>query len=173
MNRMRSLAERRNCPNILAAMALLAVPLLLAGPVGAEETDDRLAAFKLYTNCEPFDLRVGGLHPEAGNIGLSREAIVAAVESRLGAAGLFDPESDTYLFTNVNLTSEAFDIIFAFKKQLYDEYSGETRPATTWATGATGTHGGSPDNILASYDSFMEEFLAEFQQVNAEACSQR
>ena len=159
--------------NVVIGLAVLAVSLQLAGTASAEETDERLAAFKLSTNCEPFSLRVGGLHPEAEAINLTRDALVAAAESRLRAAGLHDPEAHTYLFINVNFMSEAFDIIVAFKKRLYDEYSGEHSFATTWATGATGTHGGAPDSILALVDQSVGKFLAEYQVVNEQACSSR
>ncbi len=159
--------------NVVSGLAVLAVSVLLAGTVRAEETDERLAAFKLSTNCEPFSLRVGGLHPEAEAINLSRESIVAAAEGRLVAADLHDPEAHTYLFVNVNFMSEAFDIIVAFKKRLFDEYSGESSFATTWATGATGTHGGAPDAILALVDQSLEKFLGEYQAVNERACSSR
>ena len=154
-------------------LIMLVGSLLVAAPANADEMDDRLAAFKLFTNCEPIDFRVGGLHPVAEDINLTREAIIATVEGRLSGAGMYGPDSDTYLFINVNLTAEAFDIILALKKQLYDHYSGESRPATTWPTGAVGTHEGSPDAILAAIDRLMDKFLGEFQSVNEEACSQR
>ena len=158
---------------VIAGTVVFAALLLCAGAVGAQEGDDRMAAFKLFTNCEPFNLRVGGLHPIADDINLSRDSLVATAQGRLNDAGLYDAEAATYLFINVNLTSEAFDIIMALKKHLYDEYSGERRPATTWATGATGIHEGASDSILAAIDGFMDEFLAEFQAVNQQACNQR
>ena len=165
--------DRPNGLNVVAGLVVLAASLLLAGAVSTEETDDRLAAFKLFTNCEAVNLRVGGLHPIADDINLSQESLVTTAEGRLNDVGLYDPEADTYLFINVNLTTEAFDIIMALKKHLHDEYSGERRPATTWATGATGTHGGTSDSILASIDGFMDAFLAEFQLANQHACNQR
>lgn len=154
-------------------LIMLVGSLLIAAPANADDMDDRLAAFKLFTNCEPIDFRVGGLHPVAEDINLTREAIIATVEGRLNGAGLYGPDSDTYLFINVNLTTEAFDIILALKKQLYDRYSGESRPATTWPTGAVGTHEDSPDAILAAIDGLMDKFLGEFQRVNEAACNQR
>ncbi len=162
-------------PNRLRLIGLLmaAIPLFLAPAAAGDEQDERLAAFKLFTHCEPFDLRVGGLHPAADAIGLSRESILAATESRLRTAGLLAPGSGTYLFINVNLGDEAFDIIMAFKKPLYDEYSGERHPATTWATGSTGTHEGRAAPILSSISGFMDEFLDNFQQVNEAACAAR
>ena len=163
--------ERPNGLNVVAGLVVFAASLLLAGTVSAQEPDDRLAAFKLFTKCEAINLRVGGLHPIADDINLSRDSLVATAEGRLKDVGLYDPEADTYLFINVNLTSEAFDLIMALKKHLYDEYSGERRPATTWATGATGTHGGISDSILASIDGSMDKFLAEFQKVNQHACN--
>ena len=165
--------DRPNGLNVVAGLVVLAASLLLGGAVGAQETDDRLAAFKLFTNCEAVNLRVGGLHPIADDINLARESLVATAEGRLKEAELYAPEAATYLFINVNFTSEAFDLIMALKKHLHDEYSGERRPATTWATGATGTHGGTSDSILAAIDGAMDKFLAEFQKVNQHACNQR
>ena len=165
--------DRPSGLNVVAGLVVFAASLLLAGTVSAQETDDRSAAFKLFTNCEAFNLRVGGLHPIADDIGLSRDSLVATAEGRLKDAGLYDPEAATYLFINVNFANEAFDLIVALKKHLLDEYSGERRPATTWATGAAGTHGGTPDGILASIDEAMDKFLAEFQAVNEHACNQR
>ena len=155
---------------VVAGFVVLAASLLLAGTANAQETDDRLAAFKLFTNCEGVNLRVGGLHPIAEEIGLSRESLVATAEGRLSNAGFYDPDAAAYLFINVNFANEAYDLIMALKKQLYDEYSGERRPGTTWATGAAGTHGGNSESILASIDEAMGRFLAEFQKVNQEAC---
>lgn len=163
--------DRSKGLNGIAGAVVLAAALVLAASVGAQEQDDRMAAFKLFTNCEPINLRVGGLHPIAEDIGLSRESLVETAEGRLKGAGLHNAEAATYLFINVNMTGEAYDIIMALKKQLYDEYSGERRPATTWATGATGTHGGASDSILATINGFMDEFLAEFRAVNQEACN--
>ena len=156
--------------NVVAGLVALAISLLLAGAVSAQETDDRLAAFKLFTKCEAINLRVGGLHPIADDINLSRDSLVVTAQGRLNDAGLYNPEAATYLFINVNLTNEAYDLIMALKKHLLDEYSGERRPATTWATGATGTHGGTSDGILAAIDGSLDKFLAEFQKVNQEAC---
>ncbi|MCY4003701.1 MAG: hypothetical protein OXF33_08350 [Rhodospirillales bacterium] len=173
VDRMGTLLVGREGLGARFGLIMLVGSLLVAAPANADDMDDRLAAFKLFTNCEPIDFRVGGLHPVAENINLTREAIIDTVEGRLNEADMYGPDSDTYLFINVNLSDEAFDIILALKKQLYDRYSGESRPATTWPTGAVGTHESSPDAILTAIDGLMDKFLGEFQSVNEEACSQR
>lgn len=164
--------KRPNGRNVLVGgLVILAASLLLAGTAGAQRPGGGSAAFKLYTNCEPINLRVGGLHPIAEDINLSRDSLVANAEGRLKGAGLYSAEAEPYLFINVNLTNEAYDMIMALKKHLLDEYSGERQPATTWATGATGTHGGNSDSILAAIDSSLDKFLTEFQEANRGACN--
>ena len=64
--------------------------------------------FQLWSACPPLDLIVEGLPEDAEEIGLTRERIQTAAESRLRAARLYDAEAGHYLYVNVNVVGRAF-----------------------------------------------------------------
>lgn len=160
-----SLSVISRCGSLLA----LAVILTLT-PLGEAASSDR-DRFELFSDCQPIYLIAGDLTPAAVEIGLTKEAIQAAVESRLRSAQLYNPEASTpFLYVYVHVVGIAFHIDLEYNKQLLDPASGLTSRATTWSAGTTGTHGRDASFILAAVAELMDLFLVEFSRVNEEAC---
>ena len=150
------------------ALSLVALAFLATGAAG--ETPSPVDRFALFSDCQPMNLLVEEMSPDASEIGLTRESIIAAVESRLRAARLYDAETTHHLYVNVNVVGPAFSHSLELKKLVYDLSSGTPLPATTWRTGATGTHGGNAGYILSGVSEAMDRFLVAFLRVNETAC---
>ena len=147
----------------------LALALVLAVPAGAaEEITDR-DRFKLWNNCKPMDLVVESLDKDL-DIGLTTEAILVAVRSRLRAARLYEADAFPYLYVNVSGLSLAFVIQIYYKRWLADPASGNAGFASTWNRSAVGTHGGNPGYILSGVSRYTDRFIDEYLRVNADAC---
>ena len=175
---------------LLTAVSLLVVGYLLGGEglaqgrgVSAAEffgLDDKtlvkpIASFErfaLFDNCRPMKLIVEALPAEATEIGLTRESIQAALESRLRSARLYDSESSSDLYINANMTGRAFSSSLEYSKIFYDRASDSKGRASAWNTGGVGS-GGRAASILSWISSQMDEFLVEFLRVNEEACETR
>ena len=153
-------------PVILIAAALALCP---AAPVLAEDVTGR-DRFRLWNDCRAMDLIVEGLNQDAADIGLTRDAIETAVRSRLRAARLYDADAVAYLYVNVHVVRRAFGKTLNYRKYLFDPASDESRFATTWDIGSTGTHGGDGSYILSGVSQHMDEFIDEYLRVNADAC---
>ena len=70
----------------------------------------------------------------------------------------------------MNVVGRAFSHGLELKKLVYDLSSGAPSLATTWHTGATGTHGGDAGYILSAVSQDMDRFLVAFLRVNETAC---
>ena len=151
-------------------VALTALTLSFMAQGAAGQTR---AQFELFANCEPMDLVVENLPPDAAEIGLTVERIEAAVESRLRSARLFDSDSVQYLYVNVNVVGRAFHSSVEYKKRVFDYYSNGAFYASTWDIAFTGTHGKDGGYILAGVSELMDVFLVEYLRVNEEACAKR
>ena len=156
---------------ISRSRSLLALAVILTLTPLAEATSSDRDRFELFSDCQPIYLIAEDLSPAAGEIGLTKEAVRAAVESRLRSAQLYNPEASTpFLYVYVHVVGIAFHIDLEYNKQLLDPASGLTSRATTWSTGTTGTHGRDVSFILAAVAELMDLFLVEFSRVNEEAC---
>lgn len=156
-------------------LAALALPFSASGAAG-DAIDDSIKRFQLFADCRPMRLLVERLPDGASKIGLTKEAIQAAVESRLRSARLYRSMPGSpfhYLYVNVNVFGRAFSIGLEFRKRVRDILSGDTGRAATWNAGATGTHGGSANYIVSHVSRFMDRFLVEFLRVNERACEKR
>jgi hypothetical protein len=159
----------------------LSVPLIWALALSSsvlsavgDTFEERNNRFKLFSNCNRMTLVVEDLPAEAKKIGLTREAIQAAVESRLRSARLYDSERFVpYLYINVLVVGKSFSVSVEYKKEVYDPLSGESMPTTAWERSTTGTHGGDSGYILSTVSRNMDRFLLEFLRVNEEACEKR
>lgn len=160
-------------------LSALALSLPASGARGAtvEESKNRIARFELFVDCLPMRLLVENLPADASKIGLTKEAIRAAAESRLRAARLYRSILSApyhHLYINVNVVGQSHSIRLDFRKDVYDPLSGNTGFAITWNTSGAGTHGGSGANfILSTISQYMDEFLVEFLRVNEKACEKR
>lgn len=147
---------------------VLAVVILTLAATG--EAQSTLERFQLFNNCQPMDLFVEGLDSDATGIGLTEQSIQNVVESRLRSARLYDPNATPYLYANVTVTDRAFVATLSYTKWLDDPVTGLSSFATTWDTGAVGSHGRDANFILSTVSRQMDEFLVEYLRVNDEAC---
>ena len=152
-----------------------------------QEAKERLKKFNLYNGCLPMKLVVEDLSADEKEIGLSKEAIQNALESRLRAAHLYQtlenlPETlkrgrllfpgkgfHTFLYVRVSVVSPAFDITLRYNKLFTDGLSGVNSYASTWDIGTTGiaTDAGFIMNALAGH---MDNFIVEFLRINEPDC---
>ena len=151
---------------LLAILATLQADRALAQEVSL------LDRFQLFNECRPMDLLVEGVSSDADEIDLAKASILAAVESRLRSARLYDSETplSPYLYVNVNVSGLAFHASLEYNKLFHDPVSDVTTMATTWDISSTGTHGGSSSYILSSISQHMDHFLVEYLRVNESAC---
>ena len=128
--------------------------------------------FRLFNACRPMELAVDGLDDDAA-IGLTKEALQAAAESRMRAARLYteDPaKSDSaYLHVEVRVVGPAFSIVVTYHKRVTDGF-GRPGLAATWRTGSGGTHGGDEGFVAQGLSGHLDRFLAADLRVNGEAC---
>ena len=156
-----------------AAVVLGLVALTLSFPASGETSEERLNRFKLFAECRPMDLVVESLPSGAAEIGLTKESIRDAAESRLRTARLFNPESKQYLYITINVVGHGFDISVRYNKVVDDPLSNLRVYAPTWQMNTTGMHGGNSGYILSQLPGLLDRFLVEFLRVNEEACATR
>ena len=103
-----------NMVKVLVVAALLLVIGTVTGSA-TTVTQAEIERRQLYTACAPMDFRVEDLDSKGvRETGLTRDAIMNAVESRLRAARLFaplekqDPIRQQYLYVNVHMHGPAF-----------------------------------------------------------------
>ncbi len=137
----------------------------------SETTDyDR---FRLFSNCTPMRLVVEDLPEDALEIGLTKNAIRATVESRLRSARLYGEKAlSPYIYINVTVVGRAFSLSLKYDKMVRDIYTNQLFAATTWDSGSAGTHGGNAGYILSWVSQHMDQFLVEFLRVNEETCEE-
>lgn len=157
------------------ALALLLV--LLPTPGFAQDTDERMDTFALFTRCSEVDLVVEQLPEDARDLGLTKETLERAARSRLRSARVYSdaPKSLVpYLYINVNVVSPAHSVQVEFHKRLFDPTSGHFGFPATWDQGLTGTHGRGGDAgasfVVQGLSMIMDEFIDEYMRVNADAC---
>ncbi len=108
-------SNRRQCvvKVIIVAALVLATSAMTSSATTTNKSE--IERWKLYTACAPMDFLVESLRPKnVREIGLTRETIVNAMESRLRAARLFAltpiEKKNQYLYVNVNIVGSAFHI---------------------------------------------------------------
>ncbi len=129
---------------------------------------------KLFARCTPVGLGVENLgKEEAKKIGLTKEAVVNAVESRLRAARLFETEilGSQYLYVNVNLVGNSFNVQTQLDRFLDDTGYGYSGVVTVWNVGLTGTHGAIGQYVLGVVSEHIDEFLTKYLSANEKACA--
>ena len=175
----------------------LAVLLTSAAPLQALQavrdfTEEELMRFRFpyWTGCSRLKLSVffATEHSEVAKIGLTQESVVAAVRSRLRAAGLYAGMSagppteigeDPVLLISFSLINSKirrggpFVLDVGLYKKLYDPLSGLYAFAQTNGVldRAIGQHSGDATYILSSVARMMDRFLDLYLEVNEPACS--
>ena len=156
---------------MMGNFGLLALALIIT-PV--QETTDR-DLFRLFNNCEPMslDVEVNGDDEDVKKVGLTKERVQFAVESRLRGARVFRSEVFLpVLQVDVRVLGGAFSISMRYNKTLFDSVSGKNSFAPTWNNARLGTHGQrGAEYIVSSLSEFLDEFLTEYLRVNEAACT--
>ena len=131
--------------------------------------------FELFTGCETMGLVVEGLPEDARSISLSVERITNSVESRLRSAKLFSSSKNQrqYLYVNINVIANAYDISVGFNKRVFDPRSGLSSMAITWYRGSTGTHDQDASFIISNLSEHIDAFIVEYLRVNEQECSEK
>ena len=144
---------------------------------GAECEADEIDCFFVWTGCASVGVAV---NVDDNEIGLQRNGITNAAESRLRAANVFSPSeaeiaSNGVLLIRVDLVGSAFEVSFDFYKpgmQLRDDY-GFRGVASTWRESITGTHGGNSAFVMEVVRRLLDQFMNDYLRVNAPACEAR
>ena len=158
-----------------SALIPLAAALWLAAPSasGQDSVDRRIERFDLFNACRPMRLVVESLHAAAKDIGLTKERLRVAAESRLRAARMYTDSHDaadfSYLYVKVGVTKRAFDIDVSYSKWLSDEF-GRSGRAKTWERGSFGTHGGDASRLVFQVSEHLDEFIAAYLRINEASC---
>ncbi len=157
---------------VLAVTAALAVGATHAEEMSLEErAEERRERFQLFNHCRPMYLLVEDLHSDADEIGLTKESLTAAVESRLRSARLYEGDrAAPYLYLNVSVVGQASNISLQYKRWMCHSASGLCGTATTWDTGGTGTHGDDATFVRSKVSEQVDAFLLKYLRVNEEYC---
>lgn len=168
-----------NRPGRIATMArwLFACVMLIVITKGVHAEPDTLDLFNLCPPEERMDLVVEMLDEDAKKGGLTEEQVQNAAESRLRAAGLYDPNVAAYLYVNITAGPPEtgsnhfpfYSIQVRYLRGLYDLRLFSRGLATTWWTGSAG-QGGS-GSILSALSRHLDKFLVEHLRVrDSKAC---
>ena len=149
-----------------------------------EESVERLERFQLYTGCSPLELSVFVAGDDAKAIGLTRDRLQAAAESRLRSARLHMssetiPSTVTDLFwipslsVSARVAGSALVVLVELRKTLGDPATGVEGKAGTWRSGKFGTHGKDAGDIVQLVAEELDRFLVEYLRVNEKDCRDR
>ena len=146
---------------MLGSFGLLALAMSVAPAQGVTDSD----RFKLFNNCEPMYLLASVFDDDetANDIGLTKERVHFAVESRLRGARLFRADlGSSGLEASIVVLGRAFNLTLRYNKELFDSVSGISRLAITWQKGTIGTHGSGADFIVSKLSALMDLFITEY-----------
>ena len=150
---------------------LVLIAVATASQVAAAQTEvTARERFQLFNNCEPMYLIVEDVSDDAVDIGLTRERLQFAVESRLRSARLYTSTPFPFLSVAVTVLGVAFNLNVQYFKQTVDVASGESYASPTWGRTSTGTHSRDPEFIVSALSGYMDQFLTEYLRVNEAAC---
>lgn len=137
--------------NLLGRIAAIirwsfACVMLIVTPMGVHAKPDDRDLFKLCPPDERMRLIVERLDEHATKANLTERQIRNAAESRLRAAGLYDPDADPYLYVHVHAGPPEtgsrhfpyFSIHVEYGRLLWDLRLSWFYFAATWDTGSTG-----------------------------------
>ena len=157
---------------VFAAGMAMTLSFLTSAP--AEElSEEELARFQLFADCEPISLSVDYWGRNFSRSDPARGAIQAAAESRLRSARLYSEKGPTRLRVKATIRGNHYEAEVAYYKRLFDALSGETKETITWKRGSSGEFQGTLDYELYRISQLLDEFLLEYLRVNEEACAKR
>ena len=181
-------------------MKIVLLNLLCALPLAAQEKFPfEWVRFELFNACRPLwvDIDITDLSSDAAAIGLTKEDLQAAAESRLRSARLYlgrgsmmavirgeadlrrkittalDWQNRGGLSVEVVVEERQFSMSVEFKKRLTDEFQNDN-VATTWDRRIRRWHVMSGKNyIVQEFSQILDEFLTGYLRVNEAACESR
>ena len=159
-------------------LAVIVALLVAPGLAMAQDSNDaflaevrtKLDRFHLWNACEPVSLFVKELGDHASKIGLTEERIETLVRSRLRAARIYHKYRSAYLYINVSMVGNAYNVNLFLYKSVTDMSSNVRASAITWNISSTGTHGQDASFILQQISELIDKFIDEYLRVNAKAC---
>ena len=106
------------------------------------------------------------------NMGLTKEMVTSKVVAKLSQhdiTALSNSDISHFLYIRINGTAEAFSIrvdfkravSFSAKKKSFTRYE-----ASTWDSGAVGSHAATPDYITAQLDGLLDAFVSDYLKAN-------
>ena len=113
---------------------------------------------------------------DASDIGLTKEAVVAALEYRLRTAWLYGSGPGLVyqsLFVTVHVAGPALGVEVAFIKLVRGPSSDAAGWADTWVKSSIGTHGDDASYLVGSVSRKVDRFLVEFLRKNESSCEVR
>lgn len=114
------------------------------------------------------------MRADAEEIGLAKDPVQAAAESRLRSVRLYENSNATpFLSITIGVLRCAFSIHVQYHKRLFDYQSGLSFGTVTWERNTIGIHGKDSRFILSSVSEFLDNFLVEYLRVNEKACEKR
>ena len=162
---------------VVFVAALFAIAAgVCAASVKRDKTKGSLEEFKLYTKCVGVSLVVEHKSHDAEETGLKRKEIIAAVESKLRSAGLYQSSFFGFsegsvvflphLYAHVNVIGQSFYVLIELKKWVHEPLSGQLNYTQTWRTEAFGIHGASSRRIMSSVRDLTAQFIDTWNEVN-------
>ena len=140
------------------------------------KTKGSIEEFRLYTKCVGVSLVVEYKSHDAEETGLGRKPIVAAVDSRLRSAGLYESSffgfsegSVVFLphqYVHVHVIGQSFYVLIELKKWVHEPLSGQLNYTQTWRTETFGIHGTDGRRIMSSVHDLTDQFIDTWNKVN-------
>ena len=157
----------------LATRAGIGLAAALALSVGAAHAlISDLDRFELFNNCGPVSVSVEDLAPDAAKIGLTKDSLQAAVESRLRTARLYDPAySPPFLYLRVTVLRDAASVNLEFRKMVCDSTVDWCAPIATWRSDGIAVQLGDAGYLRSIVSEKLDKFLVEYLRVNENACT--
>ena len=162
---------------VVFVVALVAIAAgVCAASDKSAKTKGSIEEFKLYTKWVGVALVVEHKSLDEEEAGLKRKEIIAAVESRLRAAGLYQsgyfgfPEGSVvffpHLYVDVNVKGDAFSVLVELKKWVNEPLSGQLNFAQTWRIGTFEKHEGRSGSVVSTVRSLADQFVDAWNKVN-------
>lgn len=125
----------------------------------------------LFTLCAPVMLAVAFTEQEPGALGLGKDAIENAAESRLRAARLLAPTAKQVLFVNVTSTGPAFFVQVTLHRWVVNTGFSIGGTVAVWESSRLGTHGLDGQYVLGVVSQELDTFLAKYLRMNERHCA--
>ena len=169
-----------NLNMIARVVSIVALLTFGAGVCAASDsrpgTKGSIEEFRLYTECVGVIPVVERISDDAEKAGLERKRIIAAVETRLRSAGLYQSSFIGFsegsvvflphLYVHVNVMGPSYLVLLELKKWVHEPLSGQLNYAQTWRTETSGIHGSNSRRIMASIRDLTDQFIDEWNNVN-------